>query len=264
MLFNSLRQATDHSSAANTTAEDRHSRSRSRSHDRGGDRDKERDRSRSRSRHDTKHRSKRSRSRSYSSSRSRSPKRRDHRDRGGDRYRRRSRSDSRSHSPRRDRGRKYSRDADEKKLLGDDDVTDEFVRVVAVEVKSRGEEYEAALKEREKGNSKFSFLADHRVFPIRFQWSKAKQPTSTANTDTTARSCEAARRWNPSSMTKGTIPFIPPIPRRSRNGNARGSTIWVSLPGKGLKPCSERFLEGEVRWGSVWRSAWNTPRPRQR
>jgi hypothetical protein len=52
---------------------------------------------------------------------------------------------------------------DEKKLLGDDDVTEEFIRVVAVEVKSRGEEYEAVLKEREKGNSKYSFLADYKV-----------------------------------------------------------------------------------------------------
>jgi U2-associated protein SR140 len=54
---------------------------------------------------------------------------------------------------------------DEKKLLGDDEVTDEFIRIVAVEVKSRGEEYEVALKEKEKGNSKYSFLADHKVRP---------------------------------------------------------------------------------------------------
>lgn len=53
---------------------------------------------------------------------------------------------------------------DEKKPLGDDDVTDEFIRIVAVEVKSRGEDYEAALKEREKSNSKYSFLSDYKVW----------------------------------------------------------------------------------------------------
>jgi len=35
--------------------------------------------------------------------------------------------------------------------------------MVAVEVKGRGDDYEAALKEREKGNSKYSFLTDHKV-----------------------------------------------------------------------------------------------------
>jgi hypothetical protein len=50
--------------------------------------------------------------------------------------------------------------------LGDDEVADEFIRIVAVEVKSRGGEYEAALKEKEKGNSKYSFLADHKVWSI--------------------------------------------------------------------------------------------------
>ncbi|KAF9653822.1 hypothetical protein BDM02DRAFT_3152797 [Thelephora ganbajun] len=110
------------------------------------------------------YKSRRSRSRSYSSSRSRSPRRRDHRgrDRGGGHYRRRSRSYSRSRSPRRNKDRGYPRDTDEKKLLGDDDVTEEFIRIVIVEVKGRGEEYEAALKEREKGNSKYSFLTDHK------------------------------------------------------------------------------------------------------
>ena len=150
---------------ANPTADDQGSRSRSRSRDRDGDRDRNRNRSRSRSRHDVKHVGRRSRSRSYSSGRSRSPRRRDHRDRdhGSGHYRRKSRSYSRSHSPRRDRDQVYSRGADEKKLFGDAEVTDEFIRMVAVEVKSRGEEYEAALKEREKGNSKYSFLADHKV-----------------------------------------------------------------------------------------------------
>lgn len=123
------------------------------------------DRSRSRSRHGGKYKSKRSRSRSYSPSRSRSPRRRDYRDRdrGGGHYRRRSRSYSRSRSPRRDRDRGYARDTDEKKLLGDDDVTEEFIRIVAVEVKGRGEDYEAVLKEREKGNTKYSFLTDNKV-----------------------------------------------------------------------------------------------------
>lgn len=152
-------------SAANPATDDRVSRSRSGSRDRGEDRDKNKERSRSRSRHGDKHKSRRSRSRSHSSNRSLSPRRRDHRDRdrGGGHYRRRSKSYSRSRSPRRDRHQAYSRDADEKKLLGDDEVADEFIRIVAVEVKSRGEEYEAALKEKEKGNSKYSFLADHKV-----------------------------------------------------------------------------------------------------
>lgn len=147
----------------NPAAGDRRSRSRSRSRDRGSGKEKPRERSRSRSRHDGKYKSRRSRSRSYSPSRSRSPRRRDHRDRDrGGRYRRRSRSYSRSRSPRRDDDRGYFRDSDEKKLLGDDDVTEEFIRIVAVEVKSRGEEYEAALEDREKGNSKYSFLSDHK------------------------------------------------------------------------------------------------------
>lgn len=147
----------------NPAAEDRRSGSRSRSRDRGREKDRARERSRSRSRHDAKRKNRRSRSRSYSPSRSRSP-RRDYRDRdrGGSNYRRRSRSYSRSRSPRRGRDRGYSGDVDEKKLLGDDDVTEEFVRIVAVEVKSRGEEYETSLKDREKGNSKYSFLMDNK------------------------------------------------------------------------------------------------------
>ena len=155
-------------SVANPAADDRDSRSRSRSHDRGRDKEGDRERSRSRSRQGGKHKNRRSRSRSYSSSRSRTPRRRDHRDRdhGGGHYRRRSRSYSRSRSPRRDRNKGHSRDADEKKLLGDDEVTDEFIRMVVVEVKSRGEEYEAALKEREKGNSKYLFLADQKVWSL--------------------------------------------------------------------------------------------------
>lgn len=80
-----------------------------------------------------------------------------------DRYRKRSRSYSRSCSPQRDRGRGHVRDADEKKLLGDDDVTEEFIRIVAVEVKGRGEDYEVTLKEREEGNMKYSFLTDNKV-----------------------------------------------------------------------------------------------------
>jgi hypothetical protein len=83
-----------------------------------------------------------------------------------DRYRKRSRSYSRSCSPRRDRDRGHARDADEKKLLGDDDVAEEFIRIVAVEVKGRGEDYEVALKEREESNMKYSFLTDNKVRSI--------------------------------------------------------------------------------------------------
>jgi len=186
----------------NPAAEDRrHSRSRSKSRDGGQDKDRDRDnRSRSRSRHGPKYKGRRSRSRSYSPSRSRSPRRRDHRDRdrGGGHYRRRSRSYSRSRSPRRDRDRGHVRDADEKKLLGDDDVTEEFIRVVAVEVKGRGDDYEATLKEKERGNPKYSFLTDHKVWgslsPVCRHALLIPTSTSTASTGIIAHSCEAARR----------------------------------------------------------------------
>ena len=35
--------------------------------------------------------------------------------------------------------------------------------MVVVEVKGRGEDYETVLKEREKWNSKYSFLTDNKV-----------------------------------------------------------------------------------------------------
>ena len=107
-------------------------RSRSRSFDR--DRDHGRDR--------------RSRSRSYS------PRR-------GSRY---------SRSPRRSYGRYGKRSPsprDPRSPRGhatdDDEVTDNFIRTVAAEVKGHGQNYEESLKEMEKENPRYSFLTNPKV-----------------------------------------------------------------------------------------------------
>ncbi|KAI0745783.1 hypothetical protein C8Q76DRAFT_40537 [Earliella scabrosa] len=139
----------------------RTSRSRSASRSPRRDKDRERDRrrsrspsrsrSRSRDRDDRRdHRSsRRSRSRSYTPSRSRSPSRHRH----TRRY-----SDSRSRSPRRRRSRTPA-----PQVLNDDEVTDQFIRTVASEVRGHDEEYEQTLHEREKSNPKYAFLSkDHR------------------------------------------------------------------------------------------------------
>jgi U2-associated protein SR140 len=107
-------------------------RSRSRSYDR--DRDHRRDR--------------RSRSRSYSPRRgsrySRSPRR------AYGRYNKRSPS---PRDPRSPRGH----------ATDDDEVTEIFIRTVAVEVKGHGQEYEESLKEMEKENPRYSFLTNPNV-----------------------------------------------------------------------------------------------------
>ncbi|KAI1794117.1 hypothetical protein LXA43DRAFT_997789 [Ganoderma leucocontextum] len=117
--------------------EGRRSRSRSPSHGRELDRSRD-------------HRSsRRSRSRSYSLSRSRSPSRH----RRSHHY-----DDSRSRSPRRRRSRSPT-----SQMPGDDEVTEQFIRTVASEVRGHDEEYENALQEREKSNPKYAFLKkEHR------------------------------------------------------------------------------------------------------
>ncbi|KAI4526222.1 hypothetical protein K525DRAFT_233594 [Schizophyllum commune Loenen D] len=45
-------------------------------------------------------------------------------------------------------------------VLGDEIVTDSFIRAVAAEVKGHGSEYEANLKEREKNNTKYAFMTN--------------------------------------------------------------------------------------------------------
>ena len=137
------------------------SRSRSGSRSRSPvrrDRDKGRDRgqdlrrspSRSPSHGRERHRSpdyrhvRQSRSRSYTPSRSRSPSRH----RRSNHY-----DDSRSRSPRRRRSR-----SPPSQVLGDDEVTEQFIRTVASEVKGHDEEYEKTLQEREKSNPKYAFL----------------------------------------------------------------------------------------------------------
>ncbi|KAI5890582.1 uncharacterized protein SCHCODRAFT_02750328 [Schizophyllum commune H4-8] len=92
------------------------------------------------------------------SRRSRSP--RDHHSRS------RSLSSERSHSPRRSgadaHGRalspRYARESSP--VLGDEIVTDSFIRAVAAEVKGHGADYEANLKEREKNNTKYAFMTN--------------------------------------------------------------------------------------------------------
>lgn len=110
--------------------------------------DRRRSRSRSRSRDRDHRRNKRSRSRSYSPRRgsrySRSPRR------SYDRYSRRSPSPRGRHSP-----RGYATD--------DEEVTESFIRTVVAEVKGHGEKYEENLKEMEKDNPRYSFLADRNV-----------------------------------------------------------------------------------------------------
>ncbi|KAH9176395.1 hypothetical protein EDB89DRAFT_1941163 [Lactarius sanguifluus] len=112
-------------------------RSRSRSYDR--DRDRRRD--------------KRSRSRSYSPRRgsrySRSPKR------AYGRYSKRSPS---PRGPRSPRGH----------ATDDDEVTEIFIRTVAIEVKGHGQNYEESLKEMEKENPRYSFLTNPKHRKHRF------------------------------------------------------------------------------------------------
>ncbi|TCD71267.1 hypothetical protein EIP91_011746 [Steccherinum ochraceum] len=130
------------------------SRSRSRSASLGRHRERSRDRdnlrSRSRSRDQPRFSRRRSRSRSpysRSPSRSRSP-----------RYRGPKRYDSRRRSPSRSRSRSHDK-------MDADDISDAFIRTVAVEVRGHGIEYEEKLHEREKANPKYAFmLKDHRRY----------------------------------------------------------------------------------------------------
>ncbi|KAI0066134.1 hypothetical protein BV25DRAFT_1905759 [Artomyces pyxidatus] len=92
--------------------------------------------------------SRRSRSRSFS------PPRGPRRSRSPKLSYSRSRYDDRSLSPRR---RHSSRD---RAPSDDDDVTDTFIRTVAVEVKGHGDRYEDSLREREKSNPRYAFLTD--------------------------------------------------------------------------------------------------------
>ncbi|OBZ68245.1 U2 snRNP-associated SURP motif-containing protein [Grifola frondosa] len=59
----------------------------------------------------------------------------------------------------------------------DDEVTEQFIRTVAVEVKGHDEEYEKNLKERELGNPKFAFLKkDHRRYKYYRSMVDRKEP----------------------------------------------------------------------------------------
>ncbi|EKM54545.1 uncharacterized protein PHACADRAFT_185461 [Phanerochaete carnosa HHB-10118-sp] len=131
-----------------------HSRSNSRSRSRS--RSPRRHRSGSRSLRRRSHSRDRDHRRSYSQSVSRSRSR----SRSGSRFRherRRSysrRRDSRSHSrPRfRSRSRSRGRPSDE------EEISEQFIRTVAAEVKGHGEEYARSLQEREQSNPKYGFL----------------------------------------------------------------------------------------------------------
>ncbi|KAI0032228.1 hypothetical protein K488DRAFT_50365 [Vararia minispora EC-137] len=109
----------------------------------------------------------RSPSRERHKSRSRSPLRRTVRNRSPSR----SRSYSRSPSPRR-RRRSYSRPRYNRHgsrsprrrspVSDDDDTTDGFIRTIATQVRDHGEKYEESLRERERSNSRYTFLTDPR------------------------------------------------------------------------------------------------------
>ncbi|KAI0075111.1 hypothetical protein K474DRAFT_1691944 [Panus rudis PR-1116 ss-1] len=125
------------------------------------------DRYRNRGYHSSSRRS-RSRSRSYSPSPSRSRNHRsshryDERDslsRSPRRYDSRSRSRSRSGGRGRGRDRSRSRSSS-RPGYGDseeDQVTEQFLRTVANEVRGHGKDYEESLKEREKKNPKYAFM----------------------------------------------------------------------------------------------------------
>lgn len=48
-------------------------------------------------------------------------------------------------------------------MTDDDEVTDNFIRTVAAEVKGHGQNYEESLKEMEKENPRYSFLTNPKV-----------------------------------------------------------------------------------------------------
>ncbi|TFY70625.1 hypothetical protein EVG20_g2392 [Dentipellis fragilis] len=130
-------------------------RNKSRSHSRErGSHSPSRDRRRSSSRDRFPPSSRRPRSRSYSRSRSRSrsPDFRDPR-----------RPSSRSHYDRRSRSPRGHRSSYDGARDGEgDDITDDFIRMVALEVRGHGDRYEWSLKEREKNNPKYAFLTNER------------------------------------------------------------------------------------------------------
>lgn len=136
-------------------------------------------------------------SRSRSQSRSRSPRRSYG---GSQRY-----NDSRSRSP---QGRRSS--PDEKKFIGDDDVTDEFIRIVALEVKGRDSDFEKILKEREKNNSKYMFLTDYKVGIISGlpELPLTEIIHSTGGTDIIDHWCKAASRSKRNLRTRFARLFI--------------------------------------------------------
>ena len=123
-----------------------------------------RSRSRSKSRDDS-----RSPRRHYSQSRSRSPSR----DKGrGHHSSRRDRDDSYSRSRSRSRSRHHGHHSYNSKRRGsrsprarspspdheEQEVSEQFIRTVAAEVKGHGAEYEKTLQEREQANPKYAFI----------------------------------------------------------------------------------------------------------
>jgi U2-associated protein SR140 len=121
-------------------------------------------------------------SRSHSRSRSRSPARRHHPSHSRSRSRSRSRDRHRTsrHSPSRDYhqrsysrsryGRSHSRSPYRRRSRSqsparDDEVTEKFIRTVAAEVIGHGEDgkYEQGLIEREKHNSRYTFMTKRSV-----------------------------------------------------------------------------------------------------
>ncbi|PCH43787.1 hypothetical protein WOLCODRAFT_104170 [Wolfiporia cocos MD-104 SS10] len=133
-----------HSRSRSRSRSQSYSPRRFRSRSRSRDRRRSPSRSRSHSREAGYRSSRRSRSRSWDRDRSRSPRRR------------RSRSQERrfdSHSPRRRHSRSpHGLGAEE------EEISDQFIRLVAAEVKGHGADYEETLKTRERSNPKYAFL----------------------------------------------------------------------------------------------------------
>lgn len=61
-------------------------------------------------------------------------------------------------------------------MLNDDEVTDQFIRTVASEVRGHDEEYEQTLHEREKSNPKYAFLSKDVSWIVILSWALHGNP----------------------------------------------------------------------------------------
>ena len=88
-------------------------------------------------------------------------------------------------------------------VLDDDEVTDQFIRTVASEVRGHDEEYENTLQEREKSNPKYAFLfKDVSVCAWTITYISLLTPLfSTGDIDITVNSWSEGIHWNLSLMT---------------------------------------------------------------